>query len=264
MKIITEERKNMNKLQIFENTEFGKVRTVLIENEPWFVAKDVCDALEISKHRDALTRLDDDERGSVEVDTLGGKQSMSSVNEYGLYNLVLGSRKPEARKFKRWITHEVIPAIRKTGSYSKQLSPLEILAAQANALVIQERKLKEIAERQEKSEKAIQGMRDVVSLSSASWRRDTGALINRMAKALGGNEHIQPLRKESYKLLNERMGVSLPIRLTNMRCRMAQEGISRAKRDKVNYLDVIDKDKKLIEGYVAIIKDMSIKYGVTA
>lgn len=251
----------MNDLQIFQSEQFGQVRTVLIENEPWFVAKDVCGALEISKHRDALARLDDDERGSVEVDTLGGKQSMASVNEYGLYNLVLGSRKPEARKFKRWITHEVIPAIRKTGSYNKQLSPLEILAAQANALVIQEKKLKEIAERQEKSEKAIQGMRDVVSLSSASWRRDTGALINRM---VGGNEHIQPLRKESYKLLNERMGVSLPIRLTNMRCRMAQEGISRAKRDKVNYLDVIDKDKKLIEGYVAIIKDMSIKYGVTA
>lgn len=186
------------------------------------------------------------------------------IPENIFYRLAMKAKNETAEKFQAKVADEILPAIRKTGSYSKQLSPLEILAAQANALVIQEKKLKEIAERQEKSEKAIQGMRDVVALSSASWRRDTGALINRMAKVLGGNEHIQPLRKESYKLLNERMGVSLPIRLTNMRCRMAQEGISRAKRDKVNYLDVIDKDKKLIEGYVAIIKDMSIKYGVTA
>lgn len=83
-----------------------------------FVAKDVCDCLEITKHRDAISRLDSDERGSVKLDTPGGKQDIAAINEYGLYSLVLSSRKPEAKDFKRWITHDVIPAIRKTGSYS--------------------------------------------------------------------------------------------------------------------------------------------------
>jgi prophage antirepressor-like protein len=95
----------------------NEVRTFLKEQEPWFVAKDVCEILDINKYRDAVSRLDEDERGSLLVDTLGGKQEMTAINEYGLYNLILTSRKPEAKQFKRWITHEVIPTIRKTGGY---------------------------------------------------------------------------------------------------------------------------------------------------
>lgn len=108
----------MNDIQTFENDSFGTVRTIDINGEPWFVASDVCKALEIQNNRDAVARLDDDEKGVVLIDTLGGKQNTSIVNEPGLYTLVLGSRKPEAKAFKRWITHDVIPAIRKTGMYS--------------------------------------------------------------------------------------------------------------------------------------------------
>ena len=108
----------MTELQIFNNVRFGQVRIVPVDGELMFVAKDVCDCLEITKHRDAISRLDSDERGSVKLDTPGGKQDIAAINEYGLYNLVLSSRKPEAKEFKRWITHDVIPAIRKTGSYS--------------------------------------------------------------------------------------------------------------------------------------------------
>lgn len=109
----------MNKLQIFNSEQFGQVRVVMKNNEPWFVAKDVCNILDISKDRDAVNRLDEDERGSVLLDTLGGKQNVNAINEYGLYNLIFGSRKPEAKQFKRWVTHEVLPEIRKTGSYNK-------------------------------------------------------------------------------------------------------------------------------------------------
>lgn len=84
----------MNDLQIF-NFEQKKVRILKINNEPWFVARDVCEILEISKYRDAVSRLDEDEKGSVLVDTPGGKQSVSAVNEYGLYSLILKSRKPK-------------------------------------------------------------------------------------------------------------------------------------------------------------------------
>lgn len=81
---------------------------------------------------------------------------------------------------------------------------------------------------------------------------------------MGGYEHVKPIRTESYRLLDERMGVDLNCRLTNKRRRMADEGVCKSKRDKVNQLDVIADDKKLIEGYIAIIKEISIKYGVAA
>ena len=124
----------MTDLQIFNNDRFGQVRIVPVEGELMFVAKDVCDCLEITKHRDAISRLDSDERGSVKLDTPGGKQDVAAINEYGLYNLVLSSRKPEAKEFKRWITHDVIPSIRKTGSYSLAVpkSLPEALRAYAN------------------------------------------------------------------------------------------------------------------------------------
>ena len=105
-------------LQIYHSENFGRIRGYLDEDgNSWFVAKDVCATVGIGSHRDALTRLDDDERGSVLVDTLGGKQEMATVNESGLYSLILRSRKPEAKAFRRWVTHEVIPSIRKTGQY---------------------------------------------------------------------------------------------------------------------------------------------------
>jgi Prophage antirepressor len=84
----------------------------------WFAAADVCAVLDLDNHHQALTRLDDDERSTASIPTPGGAQSLTTVNEPGLYSLILGSRKPEARRFKRWVTHEVLPAIRRTGSYS--------------------------------------------------------------------------------------------------------------------------------------------------
>lgn len=105
----------MNELKIFENQEFGKIRSVMVNNEPYFVAKDVCDILEIKNTTMAINRLDEDEVTKFNLGGLSGETNI--VNEYGLYNLILASRKPEAKAFKKWITHEVIPAIRKTGGY---------------------------------------------------------------------------------------------------------------------------------------------------
>ena len=107
----------MTELQIFKNEQFGEIRTTVQNGEPWFVAADVCKALDIENNRKATNRLDDDEKGVTLSDTLGGKQKLTVVNEAGLYSLVLGSRKPEAKAFKRWITHEVLPTIRRTGGY---------------------------------------------------------------------------------------------------------------------------------------------------
>ena len=122
-----------NNLMIFENPEFGAVRSILIDGDPRFVAADVCKALELEKTNRALSRLDDDEKGAHSVSTPGGRQRMSIISESGLYSLILGSRKPEARAFKRWITHEVIPSIRKHGAYMTD-SLLDALEAHPEAV----------------------------------------------------------------------------------------------------------------------------------
>ena len=120
----------MSNIQIF-NYQSNEVRTVQMGGEPWFVLKDVCNILGISKYRDTAARLDADERGSVEVDTLGGTQQVIAVNESGLYHVILRSDKPEAAPFRKWVTSEVLPSIRKNGGYiagQEQLTPQELMA----------------------------------------------------------------------------------------------------------------------------------------
>lgn len=122
----------MYDLQTFSNAELGDVRVIDRQGEPWFVAADVCRAMEIKNSRDALNCLDADEKGVALTDTLGGEQKMTIVNEPGLYTLVLGSRKTEAKAFKRWVTHEVIPTIRKTGAYALQIANEQTLRQMMN------------------------------------------------------------------------------------------------------------------------------------
>ena len=105
----------VSELQIFENQVFGQVRVFVKNGEPWFVAADVCKAMEIAPT--AIRRLDDDEKAALRLTQTSSNGVVQNINESGLYKLVIGSRKPEAKFFKRWITHEVIPAIRKHGAY---------------------------------------------------------------------------------------------------------------------------------------------------
>lgn len=119
----------MNSLQIFKNEQFGEIRSVIKNNEIMFVAADVCKALDLSNPSKAVSRLDDDERANLK---LGRQGNTNVINEYGLYNLVLASRKPEAKAFKRWITHEVIPSIRKTGGYNVSLLKEKEIEARLN------------------------------------------------------------------------------------------------------------------------------------
>lgn len=107
----------MNQLSNVFSYSGQQVRTVVINDEPWFVAKDVCDILELTNVTRGIERLDDDEKGLTTIQTLGGFQELNVVNEAGLYNLIFTSRKDEAKQFKKWVTHEVLPQIRKTGSY---------------------------------------------------------------------------------------------------------------------------------------------------
>lgn len=110
----------MNELTVFNNEEFGEIRTITIDDEPWFVAADVCNALDIGNPSQAISRLDEDEKMITLISNEGnrrGNPNVTVVNEPGLYTLILSSRKPGTKAFKRWVTHDILPAIRKTGGY---------------------------------------------------------------------------------------------------------------------------------------------------
>lgn len=116
----------MNELQIFKNPEFGQIRSLVIEGEPWFVGKDVASSLGYRVPNKAVReKIDSEDKGVSEMDTPGGKQDLVIINESGLYSLILSSKLPNAKKFKRWVTSEVLPAIRKTGSYTAPVALLD-------------------------------------------------------------------------------------------------------------------------------------------
>lgn len=109
----------MNELKIFENQEFGKIRSVMVNNEPYFIGKDIAEVLGYSNTRKAIQdHVDEDDKGVTKCDTLGGMQELTIINESGLYSLILSSKLPNAKKFKKWVTSEVLPSIRKNGMYA--------------------------------------------------------------------------------------------------------------------------------------------------
>ena len=115
----------MNEVQIFNNSEFGKIRTVTINGEPWFVGKDIAGALGYKEPtKAARERVDEEDKGMSKIDTPSGMQDMVIINESGLYSLILSSKLPSAKKFKHWVTSEVLPAIRKNGFYGNQTEQL--------------------------------------------------------------------------------------------------------------------------------------------
>lgn len=136
------------------------------------------------------------------------------------------------------------------------------LSPELHLLISMELKQKEQDKALEQMGQRIDGIRDVVALSPNSWRADTKSMIVRIAKRIGGNEYIRDVHAEIYRLVDERARVSLETRLTNKRRRMADEGACKSTRDKLTKVDVIADDKKLIEIYLAIVKEMAVKYGV--
>lgn len=197
----------MNDVKIFESPEFGQVRTTVIDGEPWFVAADVCRALDLGNPTRALDRLDNDERTLISIKGASNGKPVNGVNEPGLYSLVLGSRKPEAKAFKRWITHEVIPAIRKTGGYHVPQSPEEQMAQ--GLLAAQ----KLIAEK----DKRIEEMRPKEIFADAVSVSKTDILIGDLAKLIKQNGHdigqkrlFAWLREKGYLIKRKGLDWNMP------------------------------------------------------
>lgn len=195
----------MNDMKIFENSEFGAVRVVDVNGEPWFVAKDVCECLELTNTSQTLSYLDDDEKGITTNDTPGGAQEMSIVSEAGLYSLILRSRKPEAKTFKRWITHEVLPAIRKHGGY---LTPakLEEALTDPDTIIRLATNLKAEREKRQALEAQAAADRPKVVFAESIEVAKTSILVGEMAKLIkqatgcdmGQNRFFEWLRANGY------------------------------------------------------------------
>lgn len=141
----------MNEITVFNNDEFGSIRTWVVDGVPWFVGKDIATILGYAKPENAIANhVDDEDKTSTLIQGSGSnyKSKAILINESGLYSLILSSKLPSAKKFKRWVTGEVLPSIRKTGSYSKPMSQLEIAQYSINLLIEQERKMKALEAQQ--------------------------------------------------------------------------------------------------------------------
>lgn len=224
----------MKELQIFNSEEFGEIRTVSINDEPWFVASDICRALDIQNVTQAVQKLDDDERSMFNI---GRQGNANCVNEYGLYSLVLASRKPEAKKFKRWITHEVIPSIRKHGGYIAGQESMTDDQLLAKALLVAQSKIAErdqiIAQKQERIEqmkpKAL--FADAVSASKHSILiGDLAKLICQNGYLIGQKRLFQWMRENGY-LMTQGSSYNRP------KQRYVEQGLFEIKESTINNPD---------------------------
>lgn len=178
----------MNNIQIFNNTEFGSVRTMVIDNEPWVVGKDVAEILGYKDTSDAMRRhVDDEDKLTRRFTDSGQNREMYIINESGLYSLILSSKMPNARKFKRWVTSEVLPAIRKTGHYE-----MENYSPEMQAILMHDKKLVKMDER-------VTTLENTMTLDY-SQQQALGEAVNYVViDALGGKE------SDAYKEIGKKV-----------------------------------------------------------
>ena len=177
----------MNELKVFNNNEFGDVRVVEVDNEPWFVGKDVAEILGYSNPRKALIdHVDNEDKGVTKCDTLGGIQEITTINESGLYSLILSSKLPNAKKFKKWVTNEVLPSIKKHGAYMTD-NTLEEALTSPDFLIRLATELKNEKEARKKAEDKIAEDKPKVLFADAVNASNTSILIGDLAKILKQN-----------------------------------------------------------------------------
>lgn len=250
----------MNEMQVFENSQFGEIHTVQKDGEVWFVAADVCRALEVQNATQAIGRLDDDERAMFNI---GRRGEINIVNEPGLYALVLGSRKPEARAFKRWVTHEVLPTIRNKGSYSMQpLTPAQLLAAQAQVLVDMEARMNQMETRASALADKVDTAIKVFSRPSEDhWKAD----MDKAIKELCTGNHLSVLNTKGlmYEELEQAVNCDVGRRLSSLRARSRKAGKRYKDAMALTKLDAIAADKSLRAVFEGIVWGWQSRYAVT-
>lgn len=171
----------MNQLQVFTNQQFGQIRVVAQNGEPWFVGKDVADVLGYKNPRKAMIdHVDEEDKGVTKCDTLGGKQNTVTINESGLYSLILSSKLPTAKKFKHWVTSDVIPSIRKSGGYIARQETMSDAELMAKALLVAQRQI-------EDRERLIEEMKPAKIFADAVCASEQTILVGDLAKLIKQN-----------------------------------------------------------------------------
>ena len=201
----------MNEIQIFSNPEFGNMRTVIKDGEPWFVGKDVAEILGYEKPTKAISDHVDEEDKKMGprngapsiIDTLGRKQYPVFINESGLYSLILSSKLPGAKRFKHWVTSEVLPAIRKTGGYIPVDSGMSDMEVLARAVLISKKTIDVLKEENRKLETANEAMKPKALFADAYAATKDGILVGAMAKMLRQNG-IEIGQNRLFRILRER------------------------------------------------------------
>ena len=178
----------MNELKIFNSSEFGQVRTITIDGEPWFIGKDVATILGYERTADAIrAHVDEDDKGVGEIQTPGGKQKIVIINESGLYSLVLSSKLPTAKKFKHWVTAEILPSIRRTGGYIANAETMTDAEIMSKALLIAKQTIESREQRIHSLEAETERMKPKEIFADAVSASNSSILIGDLAKILHGN-----------------------------------------------------------------------------
>lgn len=200
------ELKMENEIQIFENVEFGKVRTMVINDEPWFVGKDVAEALGYgigkSLANAVANHVCDEDKGVTEMMTPGGRQNVTIINESGLYSLIFGSKLESAQKFKKWVTSEVLPSIRRTGSFFVQ-PKFNVPTTFAEALRLaadQQEKIEAQAKQLEEQKPKVEFFDTVADSKTAISMNDVAKVLG--IKGMGRNNLFEFLRNEKILMSN--------------------------------------------------------------
>lgn len=207
----------MTDLQIFNSPEFGAIRTIEKDGEPWFVGKDVAGALGYSNTADAVQKhVDDDDRLTSQIAIAGQNRNIVIINESGLYSLVLSSKLPTAKKFKRWVTNEVIPSIRKHGAYMTP-ETLEKVLLSPDTLMQLAQNLKDEQEKRKALEQQIESQKPAVLFTGAVETSKTSILIGELAKMLkqnginiGQNRLFEWMRENGYLIKRKGTDYNMP------------------------------------------------------
>lgn len=247
----------MNELQIF-NYHDTPLRTVEKDGELWWVLKDVCDVLGLNRALDTAKRLDPDEVDFAHLlDTRGISQKTYIVNEPGLYSTILRSNKPEAKDFKRWVTHEVLPSIRRTGSYAptrtQPMTPAQLLAAQAQVLVDMERRMDEMQGQTAALEAKVDtAMKAFSRPAQDHWKADMDKAVKELNARMGWS--LPKLQGKLYQTLEDTANCNLNMRLTALRKRMKKTGMRYRDARMLNKLDAVAADKQLRAIFEGIVR----------
>lgn len=249
----------MNELKVW-NYEETLIRTLELNGEPWFVGKDVAEVLGYAKPRNAIAaHVDEEDKKDAPIQgDLGGTQKMTIINESGVYALIFGSKLPNAKAFKRWVTSEVLPSIRKTGGYVIDTS----FTPELQALIKHERMMQEQQKQIEEVQHRVDAIQDAFLLQpTEDWRKDIRVTIGKLSEHICGNySMMQELYHQAYVLLEYRAGADLEARVRNKKNRLEQNGATKTVIKNVTFLEIIEEDKRLKEIFTAILREMSARY----